>query len=172
MSILDRIGRIKWVGGGVLTEQEIANMYANIAEATPDISQKGNIGALGSIPFYASSYAVQTIQNAVWSGKANYASHKRIGSTTLVEATGSDADEFSFDMLLSADLGVNPWAALEKIITAERQQTYQMLTIGDHAYGRYRWLIADHKIKLSKFDANGNLWECLVSVKLVGYLRE
>ena len=68
--------------------------------------------------------------------------------------------------------GIFDLPPLEKLLTAERQQTFLLLTIGDHAYGRYRWLVADHKIKLNKFDVNGNLWECLVSVKLVEYLRE
>jgi hypothetical protein len=130
------------------------------------------IGALGAIPFYVSDYAVQTFQNAVWSGGGNYAAHKRIGSTTLVEATGSDADTFTFDMLLSADLGVNPWDAISELLAAERQQAFLLLTIGDHAYGRYRWLIADHKINLNKFDRNGSLYEAVVSVKLIEYLRE
>ena len=130
------------------------------------------IGALGPIPFYCSGKGVQTIQNATWSGKGNYASHKRIGSTTLVEATGSDADEFSFEMFLSIDLGVNPWNVLEKLLAAERQQKYMPLTIGDHAYGRYRWLIASHKIDFKKHDIYGNITEVLLSVKLVEYLKE
>lgn len=130
------------------------------------------IGALGPVPFFISSSAVQTIRNVTWSGGGNYASHKRIAGTTLVEATGSDADTISFDMLLSTDLGVNLWDAIEKILTAERQQNYLLLTIGDHAYGRHRWLIASHKITLDKFDVNGNLTEATLSVKLVEYLRE
>lgn len=130
------------------------------------------IGALGSIPFYVSSSTVQTIHNIVWSGSGSYSEHKRIGSTTLVEATGSDADTITFDMLLSADLGVNPWDALTKLLTAVREQNYLQLTIGDHAYGRYRWLAVDYKIKMNQHDVYGNLTECVVSVKLVEYLKE
>lgn len=128
------------------------------------------IGALGPIPFYVSGASVQTIQNAVWSGGGNHAAHKRIGSTTLVEATGSDADTFSFDMILSADLGVNPWEAITALLGAERQQIAMTLTIGDHAYGRYRWLIESHKIKLNRFDSDGNLYEAAVSINLIEYL--
>ena len=130
------------------------------------------IGALGPVPFYVSSSAVQTIQNVVWNGSAAYAAHNRIGYTTLVEATGSDADTLSFEMLLSANLGVNPWDAIKLLLQAEREQTFLQLTIGDHGYGRYRWLIASHNISLNKFDAYGNLVEAVVSIKLVEYLRE
>ena len=130
------------------------------------------IGALGPIPFYVSSRATQTIRNVSWSGSGIYSAHNRIGSTTLVEATGSDADRFSFEMLLSADLGVNPWDAVKALLQAERNQTAMQLTIGDHGYGRYRWLIASHDIKLNRFDMKGNLMEAVVSINLVEYLRE
>ena len=130
------------------------------------------IGALGDVPFYVSGDRVQTIQKATWSGAGTYAAHNRIGYTTLVEATGSDADTFSFEMLLSSDLGVNPWDAIKILLDAERNQTFMQLTIGDHGYGRYRWLIASHNISLNKFDFHGNLIEAVVSVKLVEYLKE
>lgn len=130
------------------------------------------IGALGPIPFFVSGDFVQTIRNVTWSGAGTYAAHNRIGYTTLVEATGSDADTISFEMLLSRDLGVNPWDAIKMLLNAERDQTYMELTIGDHGYGRYRWLIASHTINLTKFDFIGNLTEAVVSIKLVEYLRE
>lgn len=130
------------------------------------------IGALGPIPFYVSWNAVQTIRNVVWSGNGTYAAHNRIGYTTLIEATGSDADTISFEMFLSADLGVNPWDAITALLQAERNQTSLQLTIGDHGYGRYRWLIASHNISLNKFDMKGNLIEAVVSIKLVEYLKE
>lgn len=150
---------------------DLPTMYMGNAGGLPLYSER-QIGALGLIPFYVSGKAVQTIQNVVWSGSANFASHNRIGSTTLVEATGSNADNISFDMLLSADLGVNPWDAISAIVQAERKQSALQLTIGDHGYGRYRWVIESHNINLNRFDLNGNLTEALVSVKLVEYLKE
>lgn len=135
-------------------------------------SRPRTIGALGPIPFFVSDEAVQTIRNVTWSGAGTYAAHNRIGYTTLVEATGSDADTISFEMLLSADLGVNPWDAIKAFLTAERDQTAMQLTIGDHGYGRYRWLIASHNINMTKFDSFGRLVEVLISIKLVEYLRE
>ena len=130
------------------------------------------IGALGPIPFYVSALAVQTIRNVAWSGSANYAAHNRIGSTALVEATGSNADTLSFDMFLSKDLGVDPWDAISALLKAERNQTFMQLTIGNHGYGRYRWLVAGVNLALNKFDMKGNLTEAVVSVKLVEYLKE
>lgn len=135
--------------------------------------QKGRvIGALGPIPFFVSGDFVQTIRNVTWSGAGNYAAHNRIGYTTLVEATGSDADTISFEMLLSRDLGVNPWDAIKALLDAERNQTFMELTIGNHGYGRYCWLIASHSFNLTKFDFLGNLTEAVASIKLVEYLRE
>ena len=151
-----------------LTTEQSTRSWTDFATFYPS----RQIGALGPVPFYVSWQAVQTIQNVVWSGSANIASHNRIGGTTLVEATGSGADTISFDMLLSSDLGVKPWDAISALVQAERKQTALQLTIGDHGYGRYRWLISSHDIKLNKFDMKGNLTEALVSVKLVEYLKE
>ena len=131
-----------------------------------------HVGALGSVPFYISAKAVQTIRNATWSGRGNYSAHNRIGYTTLVEATGSDADTFSFEMLLSAALGVNPWNAIKTLLNAEQNQLPMQLTIGKYSYGRYRWLVASHDLSLTKFDTNGNLTEAVYKVKLVEYLKE
>jgi hypothetical protein len=155
-------------------------MSTNIARWSDDwqtyegfsVQKARRIGALGSIPFYVSDAAVQTIRNMVWSGAGTYAAHNRIGYTTLVEATGSDADTISFEMLLSANLGVNPWDAITALLNAERNQYHMQLTIGNHGYGRYKWLIASHSIKMEKFDIYGNLTEAVVSIKLVEYLKE
>ena len=45
------------------------------------------------------------------------------------------------------------------------------LTIGDHAYGKYRWSIVSHKIKFKQFDRVGNVIGATVSVELQEYLR-
>lgn len=175
MSVLDRIGRIKWVGGNVLTEAEIAATYANVARATVEIPEEFEqrvVGALGSVPFYVSSNAAQTIQNFQWDESFNYAQHNRIGQMALVEATSINPGTVSFDILLHADLGINPMDTIGTILNLARTQTVLPLTIGEHAYGRYRWVIASTKIAAKIFDYNGNLYAAVVSVKLLEYPRD
>ena len=130
------------------------------------------IGCLGEIPFKASSSAVQTIKNAVWSGSARYATHERHGTKPLTEFVGVDPDGFTFDMELSAFLGVNPMDAIGKLWQYQREGRPVPLVLGDKGYGKYRWSVLDHKVKLEQTDGRGNLLSCTVSVKLQEYLRE
>lgn len=129
------------------------------------------IGCLGEIPFKASSKAVQTIKNATWSGSARYSTHDRHGTDALTEFVGLDPDAFSFDIGLSAFLGVNPSDAITLFWEYERTGKAVPLVIGDKGYGKYRWTVLNHKIKMEQYGKNGELLSCTVTVKLQEYLR-
>lgn len=129
------------------------------------------IGCLGAIPFKASSRAVQTVKRATWSGAARYSTHARHLTNALTEFTGIEPDAFSFEIELSAFLGVNPMEAINLIWQYERSGKAAPLVIGNKGYGKYRWNIIDHKINMEQHDGNGDLLSCTVSVKLQEYLR-
>lgn len=129
------------------------------------------IGCLGDIPFIVSSDAIQTIDNAVWSGSARYGEHQRHLTNALTEFTGIDPDAFSFDITLSAYLGVNPMTAIVKLWQYERNGTAVPLTIGNKGYGKYRWTVKKHKINMQTYDGLGNLTGAAVSVDLLEYLK-
>jgi len=129
------------------------------------------IGCLGDIPFIVSSDAIQTIDNAVWSGSARYGEHQRHLTNALTEFTGIDPDTFSFDITLSAYLGVNPMTAIVKLWQYERNGTAVPLTIGNKGYGKYRWTVKKHKINMQTYDGLGNLTGAAVSVDLLEYLK-
>ena len=128
------------------------------------------IGCLGDIIFTVSSEQIETFKNMQWSGSARYSKHKRHLSNSLTEFTGVDPDAMSFDMTLSAYLGVDTMAELVKIWTYERKGQPLPLVIGEKAYGKYRWCIEDHKIKMEHYDKTGNLSGATVSVSLLEYL--
>lgn len=130
-----------------------------------------SIGCLGEIPFIVSAKAIQTIQNATWSGSARYGIHARHLGDALTEFTGRDPDAFSFDMQLSAYLGIDPMDAIVKLWTYERTGRAVPLTIGDKAFGKYRWNVTKHKIKLETYDKSGNLTVATVSVELQEYVK-
>ena len=130
------------------------------------------IGCLGAIPFMVSSTLIQTIDNAVWSGSARYGEHKRHLTHALTEFTGLDADTFSFDMTLSVSLGISPMTAIVQLWQYERDAITAPLVIGDKAYGKYRWTVKKHKIKMEQYDGHGNLILATVSVELLEYLKE
>jgi len=130
-----------------------------------------NIGCLGEIPFMVSSRTIQTIQNATWSGSARYGIHDRHLGDALTEYTGRDPDGFTFDMQLSAYLGVDPMDAIVKLWGYLRNGTAVPLTIGDKAYGKYRWNVTKIKIKMENHDRRGNLTSADVSVELQEYVK-
>lgn len=129
------------------------------------------IGCLGDIVFKVSSDMVRTISNVTWSGSANYATHSRHLTDALTEFTGLDPDEITFDIVLSAFLGVNPMSDLAKIWDYERKWQTLPLIIGSKAYGKYRWVIKSHKIKMQTFDGSGDLLSATVSISLLEYIK-
>lgn len=136
----------------------------------------GLIGYLGKdadsgIPFLVSREVFRTPKNMVWSGAARYAVHQRHNTHALTEFTGLDPDAFSFDILLTAELGVDPMEELVKIWTYERDGEAVGLVIGGHAYGTYRWNIKDHKTKVEYTDVLGDLYAVEVSVDLLAYSK-
>ena len=130
------------------------------------------IGALGDIVFRVSSDVVETLDEFKWSGSARYATHQRHNGNALTEFTGVDPDKISFNVTLSAYLGVNPQAELGKIWTAERTGAPLPLTLGEKAYGKYRWNIVSHSATGQYFDGAGNLTQAEVSLTLQEYLMQ
>ena len=80
----------------------------------------GMVGCLGDIVFTVSDRTIKTIDNVTWSGSARYATHQRHGTHALTEFTGLDPDKMSFDIVLSAYLGVDPITEVVKLWNYER----------------------------------------------------
>lgn len=131
----------------------------------------GMIGCLGDVVFAVSSEQVQTITNMQWSGTARHSTHARHVTHALTEFTGLDPDALTFDMVISVYLGVAVMPMLVTLWEYERTAETLPLTIGEHAYGKYRWCITAHKIKVQTYDGHGNLTSATVSVTLQEYLK-
>lgn len=129
------------------------------------------IGCLGGIVFQVSSRTVETIDNVQWSGSVRYSVHQRHLNNALTEFTGRDPDKMTFDIILSAHLGVDPMAEVVKLWAYERNGQPVPLVIGNKAYGKYRWSVLSHNMKLQTFDRRGNVATATVSVNLQEYLR-
>jgi hypothetical protein len=129
------------------------------------------IGALGDIVFQVSAETVETLDKVTWSGAARYAKQDRHLKDSLTEFTGLEPDEISFEMLLSAYLGVDPYPELVKIWQYERNGKALTLVIGERTYGKWRWVIEKHSIKMQNFGKGGALMSATVSVNLLEYLK-
>ena len=132
----------------------------------------GKIGCLGDIPFEVSGNKIQTPKNIKWSGSARYATHQLHGGDALTEFVGNNPDKFSFKMLLSAYLGVDPQKMVAKIVKYCREGKALALVIGDKLYGKYRWTIVSYDIDMTTTDGEGNVTSMTVSVSLQEYLRK
>lgn len=130
----------------------------------------GVIGCLGDVVFTVSRDVVKTLNNMNWSGSARHTVHNRHLTHALTEFTGLDPDKFSFDMLLSADLGVDPLTEIAELFSIERSGKAVPLTIGTHGYGIYRWTIIKLKVKTIAFYTNGDMHTATVAVSLQEYL--
>lgn len=122
------------------------------------------------IQFVVSREVFRTPKDMRWSGSARYAAHERHATHALTEFTGLDPDSFSFDILLTAELGVDPQEELVKIWNFERNAEAVGLVIGGKAYGKYRWTIKKHETKIEYTDAAGSVYAAEVSLELLEYL--
>lgn len=128
------------------------------------------VGCLGDVIFTVSRSVVRTLDNMTWSGSARYATHERHLTHALTEFTGLDPDKITFDILLSAELGVDPIAEVVKLWNMERGGRAVPLTVGTKGYGKYRWNITKHDMKMKTFYPNGDVHTATVSVSLQEYL--
>lgn len=120
----------------------------------------------------ATEEMVRTLEKWKWSGKARWAVHKRHGGDSLTEFTGRDTDEMKCNIKLVAELGLKPMEELVRIWRWEREGVPLAITIGEHNYGRYRWVIQEHDTEIQYTDTEGNVYCCEVTLKFLEYLRE
>lgn len=130
------------------------------------------VGVLGEILFEVSENQILTPDNIQWSGAARYGVHDRHLNNALTEFTGRDPDTISFDIYLSAALGVNPMRTIWKLFDYERSGIALALTIGDHGYGRYLWNIINHTTKIQHTDGAGNIISATITLNLQEYLKD
>ena len=128
------------------------------------------VGCLGDVIFTVSRSVVRTLDNMTWSGSARYATHERHLTNALTEFTGLDPDKITFDILLSAELGVDPIAEVVKLWNIERSGRAVPLTVGTKGYGKYRWNITKHEMKMKTFYKKGDVHTATVSLSLQEYL--
>lgn len=130
------------------------------------------LGTLGEVVFQVTEETVETLNNMQWSGSARWAIHERHGGDALTEYVGRDPDKISFDIYLSAFLGVNPMEEIVKLWAYERDGMPIPFTLGRKKYGKWRWVVKDHTTKAESYDGEGDITSCTVTLNLLEYLKE
>lgn len=129
-------------------------------------------GMLGDALFsMGDSQAVRLIGSMTWSGSIRTTVHEVHGESAATEFTGHDADQIELKLIFSRDFGVEPMDEMSKLWTYMRNAEAIPLTIGNHAYGKYRWVITSISNDLQYFDRDGDVQHCETTVSLQEYLR-
>ena len=113
------------------------------------------VGCLGGIIFAVFDGYVKTIKDMVQSVSARYTTHQRAGGKALAEFTGTDADTITFDIELSAYLGVAPSKQREILKGYVDNHTTLPFVLGNEVFGSYRWVIKSARFKTKYTDAFG-----------------
>lgn len=129
------------------------------------------IGCLGDIPFVVSSDAVLTPTNFTESASATYATHQRHLDNAITEFIGNNPDTITFDMEISAWLGVDPQGEINKLWDYIRNAKPISLVVGNIVYGKYRWVVKSFKTKTKHTSKDGTWMAVTVSVSLLEYIR-
>lgn len=128
------------------------------------------IGCMGDIVFQVSDDAVLTVTNFIESASAKYAVHQRHNGNAETEFVGLDPDKITFDMVLSAWLGVEPQGQINKLWGYIRNGTSFNLVLGSICYGKQRWTLENFQIKQKQTDGRGTWMNVTVSVSLLEYM--
>lgn len=130
------------------------------------------VGCLGDIPFEVSSERVRTFSNMKREFSASYSTHKRIGGKALPEFSGVGLEKITFEMILSAYLGINPQKEVDRLADYLRKGKALPLVIGQESVGTYRWTVQSLNSTVQHTDANGRPLTIKASVTLQEYPKE
>lgn len=129
------------------------------------------IGALGDVPFLTGSAELGAVLDDIeWKSSQRYAKHATHGQTDVIEYVGAEADEISFDVKLSAFLGVNPLKMINRLTNVMRGREAIKLSIGTFPIPG-KWVITDISRGLEYFHKDGTLLSADVTVKLREYVE-
>ena len=126
------------------------------------------IGNFGDVVFQVSSETVQTFENLSWSSAAKYGSHALHMKTEMLEMTGYAPDEVSFEMFLSAFLGVSPEQILQALQQMLKKGTVASLVLGTTVIGK-KWVLTKIGRSFKHVYKDGTLVSCQVNVTLQEY---
>lgn len=130
---------------------------------------RGEVGYLGKVQFIVRDDQIMTISNFVMNRSVSYAEHARHGRGTLVEFTGIEPEEITFDIVISRYLGFGPLTQTAKLKNYMYAGTVLPLKIGEYQFGRYRWVITNLSFKGDNSTKKHNWGTAVVSVTLKGY---
>lgn len=130
------------------------------------------IGSLGDVIFKVSEEEIKTLSGLKWSGSATVQNHARHMGLEKAEFTGTNLDKITFSVTVSRYFGTkDPMEDIATLLGYEREGKILLFTIGEHKYGRYRWLITSHSIDVKHYTKSGDIATAVISLTLSEYPR-
>lgn len=123
-------------------------------------------GSFGTVNFQVSSAVVENFKSLKWTSTASYSQHKVHGKKAVPEFTGFDADKMTFEMTLSAFLGVNPKTEMEKLQKMMTDKKAYSMALGTDLFGK--WVVQSISREFQHVYADGKLLQCKVNITLLG----
>lgn len=117
------------------------------------------------VAFEVSSEVVKTFHNMKLTQSVAYTLHKIHGHKAIPEMTGLEADTITFDIILSAYLGVNPQAEIDKLHRFMNDGTICNLVIGENLFGT--WAIKSMPLNIEYFYKEGDITHAKATISLV-----
>lgn len=117
------------------------------------------------VAFEVSSSVIRTFSNMKVNKSVVYTTHKIHGHKALPEMTGMDADTVTFDILLSAYLGVNPKKELDKLEAFMKNGTICNLVLGDKPFGT--WVIKSMPYNIEYVYKEGDITQAKTTISLI-----
>ena len=117
------------------------------------------------VVFTVNPNVIETFQNMKVTKSVTYTTHKIHGYKAIPEMTGMEADTLTFDMVLSAHLGVNPKKELDKLEAFMKAGTICNLVLGNKLCGR--WVIKQMPYNVDYTYKDGEVSQATVSVSLI-----
>jgi hypothetical protein len=128
----------------------------------------GNFGKL--ITFEVSDKKVLTFNNFSKTVSGNWGTHERVGKKPQSEFLGPGLQQISFDIVLSANLGVKPRFVITNIEKAIEKGRVEYLVIGAKKVGSNKWKITQMSESWGVVMSKGELQRAEVSLTLEEYL--
>jgi len=125
-------------------------------------------GMLGDVTFEVTDKTFRTISNLSRSNKANYSTHKLVAKKGILEFTGVDPEQISFEVLFSAWLGENPETWRKKLTTMLEKGKAVIFVLGTSPIGT-QWVIESLRFNTELFYKDGTPAEYKVQISLKEY---
>lgn len=127
------------------------------------------IGSYLDVVFEVSNKRINTFDNFSRNGDARYEKHMIKQQKPLLEFEGVDVDVVTFDIKLSASLGIKPLNELEKWRMSYRRGERGVFLVGRKPLSVHTYVINKITENHTTYDRNGNVQTIELSLELLEY---